>query len=599
MAMAADVTKQFDQGLHFAVGNSLRTGNPILDMFFCLCIPMFIRLVLTHGVADLCQAVVNPFRSFTSWKWRERVIEYAESVGPRQLVFFGGGDNLENTDRNYLLQKAIRLYINEAFPNMEGDMDVNLLVRRKLQTEIQGGASVFGTQHAFCGSFQQLQSFVVARLPKKNMWTLLDPDEGIYFLCQVAQDDALAGGTNQQTPARKTITFKLRAHGLNASKRIDAFVDRAFVWYQDQKRQEQESERQRMFFLAVAPEEGKDKDKKGHCEFKQYPLSDHKSFKSLFFPEKGALLSLVDDFVSHRGKFSIDGFPQKLGLLLDGPPGTGKTSLIKALAHYTGRHIISVNLSKVKTNQELMDLFFDMVFPVRGSDVPLKLKFSEVVFVMEDVDAASSVVYARRSDKDKPDKVPGKVALSRQQSTEAEAAAGAPVGAGGKDCDETTRTKSEELVEQVAEVLANAMSSATGADDSDNDDSGGKKVSFCGPFKSRFYRPEDDLNLAGLLNVIDGVVDAPDRILIMTTNHPEKLDPALIRPGRINKKLHLGPVDVASLCEMVEHYLEIKLTPAQRLALGSRAGRVTPAQVEQCCAEAESLEEFMAAVESA
>ena len=42
---------------------------------------------------------------------------------------------------------------------------------------------------------------------------------------------------------------------------------------------------------------------------------------------------------------------------------------------------------------------------------------------------------------------------------------------------------------------------------------------------------------AGLLNVLDGVVDCPNRIVVLTTNHPEKLDPALIRPGRINKKV--------------------------------------------------------------
>jgi hypothetical protein len=78
----------------------------------------------------------------------------------------------------------------------------------------------------------------------------------------------------------------------------------------------------------------------------------------------------------------------------------------------------------------------------------------------------------------------------------------------------------------------------------------------------------DKLDLAGLLNVLDGnlcaewypghrvrpcrspcldmshtcqkaavsygigVVDTPKRIVIMTTNHPEKLDPALYRPGR-------------------------------------------------------------------
>ncbi|KAJ1618158.1 hypothetical protein T492DRAFT_569693, partial [Pavlovales sp. CCMP2436] len=48
------------------------------------------------------------------------------------------------------------------------------------------------------------------------------------------------------------------------------------------------------------------------------------------------------------------------------------------------------------------------------------------------------------------------------------------------------------------------------------------------------------LNITGVLNVLDGVVDTPNRILVMTTNHPEKLDPALIRPGRIDKILYLG-----------------------------------------------------------
>ncbi len=37
-------------------------------------------------------------------------------------------------------------------------------------------------------------------------------------------------------------------------------------------------------------------------------------------------------------------------------------------------------------------------------------------------------------------------------------------------------------------------------------------------------------------------VHRPNRIIVMTTNHPEKLDPALVRPGRINKKIYLGRI---------------------------------------------------------
>ena len=48
------------------------------------------------------------------------------------------------------------------------------------------------------------------------------------------------------------------------------------------------------------------------------------------------------------------------------------------------------------------------------------------------------------------------------------------------------------------------------------------------------------VTLSGLLNVLDGF-HAPSGVLfVMTTNHVEKLDPALLRPGRIDYKLYLG-----------------------------------------------------------
>ncbi|RSL40394.1 hypothetical protein CEP54_016132 [Fusarium duplospermum] len=45
------------------------------------------------------------------------------------------------------------------------------------------------------------------------------------------------------------------------------------------------------------------------------------------------------------------------------------------------------------------------------------------------------------------------------------------------------------------------------------------------------------VTLSGLLNVLDGVASQEDRVLIMTTNHPKKLDQALTRPGRIDMEV--------------------------------------------------------------
>merc|ERR1719281_1945199 len=71
------------------------------------------------------------------------------------------------------------------------------------------------------------------------------------------------------------------------------------------------------------------------------------------------------------------------------------------------------------------------------------------------------------------------------------------------------------------------------------------------------YGKKDKLNLSGLLNVLDGVVDAPERIVVMTTNHPEVLDPALIRPGRIDQKLLLGHMKPHNVVAMIEHYFQL------------------------------------------
>jgi mitochondrial chaperone BCS1 len=56
----------------------------------------------------------------------------------------------------------------------------------------------------------------------------------------------------------------------------------------------------------------------------------------------------------------------------------------------------------------------------------------------------------------------------------------------------------------------------------------------------RLTAEQTGVTLSGLLNALDGVSSREGRVLFLTTNHPERLDPALIRPGRVDRKIELG-----------------------------------------------------------
>uniref|UniRef100_A0A8H7K2N6 BCS1 N-terminal domain-containing protein n=1 Tax=Bionectria ochroleuca TaxID=29856 RepID=A0A8H7K2N6_BIOOC len=72
--------------------------------------------------------------------------------------------------------------------------------------------------------------------------------------------------------------------------------------------------------------------------------------------------------------------------------------------------------------------------------------------------------------------------------------------------------------------------------------------------RSRNEVTKKGVTLSGLLNVLDGVSSQDDRILIMTTNHPEKLDDALTRPGRVDLKIAFQLVN-ESIANEIYHFM--------------------------------------------
>ena len=58
-------------------------------------------------------------------------------------------------------------------------------------------------------------------------------------------------------------------------------------------------------------------------------------------------------------------------------------------------------------------------------------------------------------------------------------------------------------------------------------------------------RYQSSVTFSGFLNALDGVASGEERIIFMTTNHLDRLDPALIRPGRVDVLEHIDDANPA------------------------------------------------------
>ncbi|XP_059657718.1 AAA-ATPase At3g50940-like [Cornus florida] len=96
-----------------------------------------------------------------------------------------------------------------------------------------------------------------------------------------------------------------------------------------------------------------------------------------------------------------------------------------------------------------------------------------------------------------------------------------------------------------------------------------------------YNQSESQLTLSGLLNFIDGLWSScgDERIIVFTTNHKDRLDPALLRPGRMDMHINMSyctfcgfKILASNYLGITNHYMfseieklvtEVEVTPAQ------------------------------------
>ena len=105
-------------------------------------------------------------------------------------------------------------------------------------------------------------------------------------------------------------------------------------------------------------------------------------------------------------------------------------------------------------------------------------------------------------------------------------------------------------------------------------------------------------NLSYFLNILDGLIECDGRIIIMTTNKPNMLDPALIRPGRIDEKIEFKELGIEDFVNIINQFYSLDKQEKSKFKIFVEKNldqidrKYTPAELINLCRGIEKIEDI-------
>lgn len=274
--------------------------------------------------------------------------------------------------------------------------------------------------------------------------------------------------------------------------------------------------------------------------FKARPFSTNKDMSTVYLSKENEdRLQAALGLFRKKEEYERSGTPHSMCILMEGPAGTGKTSTVKAMCRSLRLTPVRLNFKIIHSKEELLSLFDPIHLPVKldnGCIEMIRLPMDQRLYLVEEVDLQTRVVHRRNFQR-----------KSRNEETQ-----------------RTKRLKHDEPYDE------DASSSRRPSNDAPYDEDASL----------------DGLQLNDILETLDGIVEFPGRLMVVTTNNKDVLDPALMRAGRF-KDVHLplGLIDEYALRNMIAAFFpgaQVCIDPGKHLG-------IPPAEASACLMQAKAF----------